>query len=400
MKKTTLYFAGLIAVLALLFVSCEKVNPEPETEEETEQPEVEENRRTWKASAYNAVRQRDGKIVCLGLLGKAGHNEQTDMALFRLKEDGELDESYDTSHLNEMWAGGLLWQPLAIQPDDKVLLGGTFYIEGKKHFLIRLMPDGKLDEEFIANSNYEYGDYPPRNLSLTPSGDIYAVYIYDVVRLKQDGSVDESFYYELGFDVWNRPALHAAKQLEDGKLLLLGNSLILLKNDGKLDQSFYFRYKPIQIDNSYSYFSHVEIQHDGKLLVTGKFDEIVEKMDEQKAYRYTNIARFSADGDVDESFKNFVSTPGTYVTILPDGTYLYPVTTSIYDNDTQQILRHVDTDGKVISEKHIAGWISKIIPVGEKKILLIGNFFEKYDNISLVFDPYAADNRPVIEIDL
>lgn len=405
-KMKTLSQLFIILILMLLS-SCTKedIPTTDTTEPDTEEPgSTTKKHRTWKGSAIDAHMQKDGKIICLGFLGKAGYDEKTHLSLYRLNEDGELDESFDASHLSEIWDDALIWGPLAIQPDNKILLGGSFYIEGKKQFLIRLLPDGKLDTEFMTNSDYEYDHYTPNYISLTKSGDIYAVYYDDVVRLKSDGSVDKSFSYELPHVYWNAPHLHSIKQLADGKLLLVSLAdIIRLKNDGKIDQSFNFRYKPEStISGIYNSFSHIEVQSDGKLLLTGIFDKITDKMDEQKSYDYTNIARFHANGEIDESFPKIVNTTDTRISILADGSFLYPVTIRAFDNDYQQILRHVDKDGHVIAEKGISGRVNKVLPLSDKKMLLAGNFFEKYDyvtlSILLAIDPYATDNRPVIEI--
>lgn len=360
--------------------------------------------RNWKGSAIDAHLQKDEKIICLGFLGKAGYGEKTKLSLYRLKKDGELDDSFDATHLNEIWDDVSIWGPIAIQADDKILLSGSFYINGKKHFLIRLLPDGNLDTEFINNSDYVYDYYPPKHLSLTKSGDIYAVYSDDVVRLKSNGSVDKSFSYELSHNNLNTLHLQSIKQLADEKLMLVSLAdIIVLKKDGKIDQTFNFRYKPESaLSATYNSFSHIEVQSDGKLLLTGIFDKITDKIDEQKYYNYTNIVRLHANGEIDKSFSNIVSTTDTRISILNDGNFLYPITIRAFDNDYQQILRYADKNGNIIAEKEISGQVNKVIPITDKKMLLVGNFFEKYDYVTLPIlltkYPYATDNTPIIEV--
>ena len=99
----------------------------------------------------SAVLQRDGKILV------TGSNYQTGFATERWNANGSLDNSFGIggmvisqiiSQSNGANASGLL-----IQPDDKIVVGGTLYrTQGGSDFaVIRYLPNGRADSSFNLN---------------------------------------------------------------------------------------------------------------------------------------------------------------------------------------------------------------------------------------------------------
>jgi uncharacterized delta-60 repeat protein len=95
--------------------------------------------------------QPDGKILIGGSFDHVGDTYGGPIA--RLHPDGTVDTSFRAPAL-----GGIFPRvsAVAIQPDGKVLLGGGFeYVEGAgQRSLIRVNSDGSLDPTFEAEENW------------------------------------------------------------------------------------------------------------------------------------------------------------------------------------------------------------------------------------------------------
>jgi uncharacterized delta-60 repeat protein len=95
--------------------------------------------------AYGLALQPDGRIVVVGRWYEVGVylNKST---VVRYNTDGTLDATFGTGGkvtLDTLYNGAYL--AVAIQPDDKIVLGGSFF------HLARLNPDGTLDLSFGTN---------------------------------------------------------------------------------------------------------------------------------------------------------------------------------------------------------------------------------------------------------
>lgn len=144
--------------------------------------------------AYATAVQPDGKIVAAGVSNGAG---TYDFALSRHRADGSVDPSFgDGGKVTTDFASSFDWAyALALQPDGKIVVGGVTDASGSPDFaLARYHPDGSPDSTFgeggrvVANlrpltSDTIYG------LALQPDGKILAggTAFPDTVVLRPNG---------------------------------------------------------------------------------------------------------------------------------------------------------------------------------------------------------------------
>ncbi len=106
----------------------------------------------WSTKMQDIAFQPDGKIVCTGYSGKdESNNDKLGMAVCRFMPDGTVDAGFGTD-------GGIIYyfniqvlgHSVAVQPDGKILVGGTSY-SSVSEYIIRLLENGQLDPGFGEN---------------------------------------------------------------------------------------------------------------------------------------------------------------------------------------------------------------------------------------------------------
>ncbi len=143
------------------------------------------------------------------------------------------------------------------QNDGKILLGGSFEVFNDRQVfqLLRLQPNGSLDEEFQRNIGRGFSVGTIQDLLLQSDGKIVVVGSFTeyqgqrvgrIVRLEADGTLDQSFMDNVGSGVDG--TINSVAQYPDGKLLLGGSfdsynlafikKLLRLNADGTLDEAF------------------------------------------------------------------------------------------------------------------------------------------------------------------
>ena len=194
---------------------------------------------------------------------------------------------------------------LAAQPDGKVLIGGWFtMVNGtSRNSIARLNADGSLDTTFL-NAPLTGADMAVRALALQPDGKVVIGGSFTTVngtprnriaRLNADGSLDTSFNPGSGP---NSTVLAVALQA-DGKVLIGGwfttvdgtarSRIARLNADGSLDTGF----SPGSGANDA--VMAIAAQPDGKVLIGGWFTTV-------NGTSRSRIARLNADGSLDTSF--------------------------------------------------------------------------------------------------
>ncbi len=326
---------------------------------------------------YAMAIQPDGKIVIGG------------SEIARLNMDGTLDTAFVAPSFSY---GTIYTDALVLQPDGKILIGGDFYKINNisRNKIARLNADGTLDEDFNPGSG---PNGTVASVALQPDGKILiggsfysvnGISRYGIARLNADGSVDTTF--DAGRTVYYSYVYVMSLQ-SDGKILIGGDFTVTDKNnmniarlnsDGSLDESFNPGYGAN--DEIYS----IAVQPDGKILIAGYFTGF-------NAIPREHIARINADGSLDETFD---TTSGTdrqifSVALQSDGKILIGGKfTKFKDTDRKGIAR-LKSDGTPDTtfdpgsgvEDYYSSGINAIAVQSDKKILL-GGYFRYFNGTS------------------
>jgi uncharacterized delta-60 repeat protein len=248
------------------------------------------------ASVRVLALQGDGKLLLGGTFTSVNGSARTGIA--RLNGDGSLDAAFNAS----VSAGGNV-TGLAVQPDGKILLSGNFTsVNGTARTNIaRLNADGGLDTGF--NPSVSAGGVVPA-LVLQPDGKILLGGTFtsvngtartNIARLNADGSLDTSFDPASGANnfVYELALQPDGKVLVGGAFSSVGGStrrgIARLNANGSLDTSF----NPV-LNTGSSVWSFA-VQPDASVIIGGAFTSV-------NSIARNNIARLNADGSLDTSF--------------------------------------------------------------------------------------------------
>ncbi len=217
--------------------------------------------------------QPDGKIVIGGAFTSI--DGVTYNGLARLNINGTVDASFNPG----IGVAGVDYvNTVALQPDGKILVGGTFTSLGGQAInrIGRLNSDGSVDTAFNPNANSEV-----RCITVQPDGKILVGGLFTsmggtainrIARLVADGSVDSSFNLPngAGGSVRSIGIQCNGKIIVGGAFASIGGDatrkyITCLNSDGSLDTSFAFAEYPNDAVNA------VTIQNDGKIVCGGLF---------------------------------------------------------------------------------------------------------------------------------
>src|SRR5690606_4933684 len=231
---------------------------------------------------------------------------------FLFAQLGTLDENFNVGTVANAEV-----KTITVQPDGKILMGGGFtqYNGFSQNRLIRLFPDGSVDESF--------------NIGSGPSGIVNQIKVLEdgkiliggafsryngiqrkfMAKLNPNGSLDNSF------NTMDNTNMSSAVEdflvLPDGKILMVGNItnfnntginyLVKLNPDGSLDtrleQGTGFDYSVLTVD----------IQSGGKIIVGGNFTSY-------NGQEVNYFAQLGPDGSLDTTFNPGGNGPGDKVT--------------------------------------------------------------------------------------
>ncbi len=299
------------------------------------------------------VALNDGQLLAGGAFSRYNGIERT--GLVRLNADGTVDGKF----LGSVGSNGIV-RTLAVQPDQKIWIGGRFaQFNGRSiSNLVRLNPDGSLDET--------------AQLGLGPSRDVYSIAIQPdgkvlvggtftsfaglpyarLVRLEADGTVDPSFVNSSPNGTVNAIAVQ-----KDGRILIAGCFGVLddvtrievarLLPNGHVDTEFNPGFGVGNQHTSNQCVKWLLALPDGKVLLGGFLDWA----NDQGA---GSIVRLTEDGNVDPTFftttGDFYSPDPTSCAVLqPDGRVLVGGAFFFVNRRSQQRLVRLNTDGSVDS---------------------------------------------------
>jgi len=254
--------------------------------------------------------QRDGKILIGGFFSQVDNTNRNSIA--RLYTDGTLDAAFNpgAGADNPVHA-------LAIQPDDKILLGGAFssFNNVSRPGIVRLNTNGTVDARFTPGAGANgtvFAVALQTDGKILIGGDFTAVAgtpINRLARLNRDGSLDTSFAISNGFDA----AVRAILVQPDGRIVAGGSfnnfngtaqpSLARLNADGTLDTGFLAGLSGA--DNAVYALAQ---QVDGKLVVAGAFGTF-------NGVTRNRLTRLNPDGTTDPSI-NFGDGANSFVFTL------------------------------------------------------------------------------------
>lgn len=239
--------------------------------------------------------QTDGKTIIGGDFLE--YNGTSVQRIARINLDGTLDTSFNTGTGFDSYVHSVV-----IQPDGKILVGGTFgtYNGVDCTGLVRLNTDGTVDNSFATSllNSAVYSIALQSDGKIIAGGEFTSYALSEssrIIRLDALGQPDYSFNVGTGFN----GAVKTIAVQPDGKILVggqftsyngtAGNRIIRLNTDGSPDTGFN---TGTGFDNR---VSAIAIQVNGKILVGGSFT----------SYNGVNrpyLVRLGINGDIDTGY--------------------------------------------------------------------------------------------------
>jgi len=335
--------------------------------------------------------QSDGKYIISGSARNTIEGNDIQNVL-RLNTNGSFDQSF--TNLDFTLYESNSYTAITIQPDDKILIGGTFnsYNNINCNNIVRLNSNGDVDVPF--------------NLSKGPGGEVTvakalsdgkilvagnfgtcnneALNIF--CRFNSNGSIDGTFntgsgfhYIFFGDDV---PKIYSINVQSDGKYLVAGafqvyngvgrNNLVRLNPDGTIDNSL----QPLGVNNV---IRNAIIQPDGKILLIGLFDIF---SDVNGNYSAKKIIRLNHDGSLDLDFflnKGTGANLTLYSSCLQaDGKILIGGQMTSFNGTPVGRMTRLNSDGSIDNSFNIGtganDWVMSIQMIDDGRILITGHF--------------------------
>ncbi len=319
----------------------------------------------FNAGIYAVATQSDGKVLVGGIFTNINEVESNTNTVYnriaRLNADGSLDTTFNIGLgvSNAVTA-------VKLQSDGKVLIGGSFTsVNGTaRNRIARLNVDGSLDTTFNIGSGLD-GDVSISSLIVQPDGKVLIGGSFTsvngttrnrVARLNTDGSLDTAFNIGVGA---NNTVIAVGLQ-PDGKVLIGGsftsvngaarNRIARLNADGSLDTTFN---TGSGLDSD---VLSLAIQSDGKVLVGGSFASV-------NGTARNRIARLNADGSLDTTFDVGLGASSIIyaLTLQPDSKVLIGGNFTSFNGTAINRIARLNTDGSLDTTFDIGSGASNIV---------------------------------------
>lgn len=291
--------------------------------------------------------QTDGKIL---VVGQYDNGAVENLAVARYLPTGELDEAFsdDGIFTHSMGSGNTRARGLALQSDGKIVVAGSAEDGGHTVALVRITPEGNLDNSFADNGQLLVpiadGEVNMYAVEVAADGAILAAGTITrdgdagtsgiVVKLTADGQPDAGFgtdgvsLLQYDYDV----EIRAIALQADGKIVASGSfassgtagaGLLRLNGAGTVDESFGTTGQALlSLAGSDSIIHDVTSDSAGRLFVTGDVNN--------GNYRETFVASYKEDGTLDSAFASSgiyqsslaAENRGQAITRAADGTLL------------------------------------------------------------------------------
>jgi uncharacterized delta-60 repeat protein len=324
------------------------------------------------ASVYAIALQPDGKILLGGTFTNVAFNNGassiTRNRIARLNPDGSLDMSFDPNANNAVLA-------IAVQADGKVLAGGDFTNIGG-------LPRTRMARLDAANGAAELPYEPAANASVwsivvRPDGkalvggsftELGGAARFYIARLNSNATLDNSFNSIANGDVRSIAVQADGSVLVGGQFTVIGGAVGVTRNRiARLDPA---NGAADSFDpNASSDVRSIAVQPDGRIVVGGFFFTIGGQSRSQ-------IARLNVDGTAD-AFNPTASSPIHSVAVQADGKILAGGQFITIAGETRNRIARLETDGRLdrtLNLSAVAGNITATAVQPDGKILIGGDF--------------------------
>ena len=334
--------------------------------------------------------QTSGKIIAGGNFTTV--NGIPEYYLARLNGDGSLDY---TGFLYGLTGFNSTVYTLAVQTDDKILVGGAFTtVNGiVRNRITRLLTDGTQDSSFNPGSGANNTVY---SLAETFVGGVRKVYAAGtfttingvtrprIARLNDVGTADTAF------DVGTGPnaavyavAAYPTNSVFAGKILIGGaftningfaaGRIARLNVDGSVDASFNVQ---VSADDA---VRTIAIQGDGRVLFGGDFTHV-------NTSALSHVARLNADGSLDTSFVGTANGGVSAIVVQPDSRIVlagqFSQAGGVTRNNITRLLPGGLTDPTINFGSGANGAISAVALQPGDQMLVLGGGFTTFNGLS------------------
>ena len=246
---------------------------------------------------------------------------------------------------------------LAIQSDDKVIVGGGFseYNGTERNHIARLKTDGTLDSSFQVGTGF---DWSVTSVALQSDGKIVVGGYFssyngnpcnNIVRLNTDGTFDNSFNLGSGFTV-NYNGIPESAVIHD--IAIQGDDKIIASGDfDNYDGTTVYRIARLNPDGTFDNtfdpgpetsgeFNTIGLQSDGKIVVAGSCQSC-------NGTSSNNILRLNTDGSTDTSFNPGTGFNGTVfqLDIQSDDKIVVGGGYTFFDGSPRKYISRLNADG-------------------------------------------------------
>lgn len=326
----------------------------------------------------NLLIQADKKVLVAGELSKM--NKSSNHGINRIDALGDIDEQFNSPRIGFNDTVTAIIQ----DHDGRIIIAGTYMspTSNTKSYIVGLNQDGTVGDWFKS----EFPDGSIHALLRLGDGKLLAGGQFNnlkgslqhgLTRLTCDNDYDGTFKTEFH----DRSSVLALNEQADGKILVGGNfqhglapntqtNLVRLNTDGSNDSNFNH-----QVDDWV--FSVLE-QENGQVLIGGVFKQIDNK---QRKY----IARFNADGSLDNSFNPDLGEIGWVYSIAlqADGRIVIGGEFTSVNGVERNHVARLNVDGSLDDYFDIgegANASVKVVKMQDDGRILIGGEFTKFND--------------------
>jgi uncharacterized delta-60 repeat protein len=330
----------------------------------------------------------DGRLLVVSpMLVSKGSNQVTYLAM--LRENGELDPDFIRPiNLGPGYFDRV--QAIAITPDNKIILGGLFKIDGVNRYLVRLNPNGSVDASFPKYTTSQIvAPLGLESILVQPDGKILVGGSFTtfngtpangLVRLLPDGTRDAAFATTQALEVYDMVLQ------PDGRILIGGlidvnrtgfdGFLARLLPNGATDPTFTVAatsVSPPKMVRNYLDGGAIVLQPNGKIIVV--FGE------DNPYYPNDELLRFNSDGSPDTPIQLIPRAGGRIATILmqPNGQLLIAGRFNSFNGragSLVQVQLNGEPVGGVGPSVQEPGHIEKMVVQADGKIVVGGEFVQ------------------------